>query len=312
MSSEPLRIGFCDSGIGGMIMAIDWLARAKKTIVSISREYNVPIEIYHMSDYKTFPYGNKDDETILKSGSQMISKMFNVLKCDLVVIACNTLSSKIKLYKLENSWHGIIDIIEPSACGIFNKALENSKQKNKSSVDIMLLGTQSLFRSNIFEQYVRNHAKSIGYSGELRVETYSPNIKWQENVEHGIWDTEGALDLVQQDVVSLVNSSGLTNIDCIGMFCTHYPMYARFLEKIISRFEKAKHASIVTQGSLVHERIMTHVRTLLYSKSKGAVKKSQISVRSIYVSDETSSSIIKGLRESGKAISSKKISFINI
>ena len=95
------KIGIFDSGIGGVTVL--------KEILKI-----LPNENYiYYSDSKNNPYGDKNDEEIIKICDDIVNK-FIQQKCKAIVIACNTASAKAVKYLREKYKEEIIIAIEPA------------------------------------------------------------------------------------------------------------------------------------------------------------------------------------------------------
>ncbi len=85
---EHKKIGIFDSGIGGVTVL--------KEIVKI-----LPNEEYiYYSDSKNNPYGDKNDEEILKICDNIVEILIKE-NCKIIVIACNTASAKAVKYLRE-------------------------------------------------------------------------------------------------------------------------------------------------------------------------------------------------------------------
>ena len=91
-----MRISVIDSGLGA------------EAFVSNLKKFN-HIEYDLILDKKHFPYGNKD----LMFLKERVTTLVNDTKNDVVIIACNTLSSIILYYKLTFN-KIVIDIIKPT------------------------------------------------------------------------------------------------------------------------------------------------------------------------------------------------------
>ena len=88
MENQNKNIGIFDSGIGGVTVL--------KEIIKV-----LPNEKYiYYSDSKNNPYGDKTDEEILEICDKIVKYLLK-MECKVIVIACNTASSKAVKYLRE-------------------------------------------------------------------------------------------------------------------------------------------------------------------------------------------------------------------
>ena len=109
-----MKIGIFDSGVGGLTILKELIRKNK---------YH---EYIYIGDTKNLPYGNSTIEN-LKKYSDTIINYFIKKRCDLVIIACGTISSNLSNYLKEKYKIKIIDIITPTIDYIVNKNYKNLK-----------------------------------------------------------------------------------------------------------------------------------------------------------------------------------------
>ena len=181
-------IGVFDSGIGGITILNE--------ITKILPNENI---IYY-ADKKHNPYGPKNDKELLKITNSIVKYLINK-KCKIIVIACNTATTRcIKLLREKYSnitFIGTEPAIKP-AC--------DNNHKN-----ILVLATHattnSLSVKNLIDNYKRNN--QIIY----------------------LQDTEGLANAIENSnsnlIVELLDKYLIPyqkkNIDAIVLGCTHYP-----------------------------------------------------------------------------------------
>lgn len=137
---EPFVIGIFDSGLGGLTV----VKEIKKLLPNIS--------LIYLGDTARIPYGTRSKETIKKFAKEdtqfLISK-----KVNLIVVACNTVSSLAIDVVKEYSNVPVFEVIKPA----IKKALEITKN-NKIGV----VGTRATISSDSYtEASLRVHASLL-------------------------------------------------------------------------------------------------------------------------------------------------------
>jgi len=173
-----MKVGVFDSGIGGLTVL-------KKLIE------NYPLNDYiYYGDTINIPYGEKDINTLYSLSSKIV-EFFIENKCDLIVIACGTISSNC-YYKLKENYNiEIIDIISPTIRYI----------KENNYKDIGVLATTRTINSHIFKN-------------SLEIPVYEEACS-------------EFVDLIENNIKDLINvDKHLKNIKSnnIILGCTHYPL----------------------------------------------------------------------------------------
>ncbi|MDP3918104.1 MAG: glutamate racemase [Candidatus Woesebacteria bacterium] len=123
-------IGIFDSGLGGLTV----VKEVKKLLSNSS--------IVYLGDTARVPYGTRSPETIRKFAKEDVNFLMNK-KVDLIVVACNTVSSLALDIVKKHSNVPVFGVVEPA----IKKALELTNN-NK----IGLIGTRATVNSNAYKK----------------------------------------------------------------------------------------------------------------------------------------------------------------
>lgn len=193
-------IGVFDSGVGG-------LTAVKELIKKLPNE-----NIVYFGDTGRVPYGTRSDETIIKYaiGDMNFLKTHDI---KLVVIACGTVSS-VALEKLKGMFDiPIIGVVYPAA------AAAASATKNKK---IGIIGTSSTVASGKYEKALKETDSEI-FVHSIACPMFVPLA------ENNMADTEAAY-LIAKEYLSGFDGTG---IDTLILGCTHYPLLANTVRKVM-------------------------------------------------------------------------------
>ncbi|MGM0606966.1 MAG: glutamate racemase [Candidatus Muiribacteriota bacterium] len=191
------KIGVFDSGLGGL------------SIVRKLIEKNSEHEIVYLGDTAHLPYGSKSIEKI-KEFSQKALNFLTGKKVDIIVIACNTVSSVALPFLREIYKVPLIGVVESGVAA----ALE--EQKNR----ICIIGTHNTVNSRRYEQLLYESDKNLKINSK-------PCPLFVPLVEEGIVSGEIAKLIVEKYLSEYKNK-----IDLLILGCTHYPA----LSQVISNF----------------------------------------------------------------------------
>ena len=185
-------IGIFDSGIGGM------------TILEEIKNLMPNENIIYYADTKNNPYGLKKDAELLKITNYIVKFLTNK-KCKIIVLACNTATTRC-ISKLRKKCPNITFIgTEPA----IKLACDNGAK------NILVLGTQATISS-----------KSVSNLVEINKKEYQ-NIYLQkcEGLAKAIETSNTKLitKLLDRFLIPYQNK----NIDAIVLGCTHYPYIKR-------------------------------------------------------------------------------------
>ena len=191
-------IGMFDSGIGGL------------TILNVLKEI-VPNEDYlYYSDNKNNPYGEKSDEELFNICSNVVNYLINH-NCKLIVIACNTATTKC-MKKLREKYSNIIFVGTVPAI----KVASDCNYKNT-----LVMATPATIESERTYELVRDNKRD-----DQNIYLVSCS-----GLAHAIEvDDQDTIDSI---IDSIYENYKDKNIDSIVLGCTHYP-YIK--DKLYSKF----------------------------------------------------------------------------
>jgi glutamate racemase len=193
-------IGVFDSGIGGLTVV--------KRLASMLPAEN----LVYFGDTARVPYGSKSNSTVIEYSLQNAHFLMEK-NVKAIVVACNTASS-VAIQELKNNFKvPIIGMIEPGA----KYALSNS-----SSGRIGVIGTRAT---------ITNQA----YSKEIK--KLNPDVEVFEKAcplfvplaEEGWIEHKATYEIAEEYLKELRD----LKIDTLVLGCTHYPILANVIQKII-------------------------------------------------------------------------------
>ena len=195
------RIGFCDSGVGGL------------TVYSKFRRILDTENCLFFGDLKNSPYGNKTKEQLI-GYSKKVFDFFKTQNVKAVVMACNTTSATTYPVFKDNYDFKIYPIIQSCA-----KILANLKIER-----LGVFATASTINSGVYEKEINN---------------YNPDMKifpqacpeWVNIVEsHTQYEAEQT-EIIKNDLDKMMKN----NPEKIVLGCTHYPYLLDILSKYVPK-----------------------------------------------------------------------------
>lgn len=186
-------VGIFDSGLGGL------------TVVKEIRKLLPSVDIIYLGDTARVPYGTRSPQTIRKFAEEDTKFLLNQ-KVDLIIVACNTVSSL------------ALDVVRKhssvSVFGVIDSAYKKAFGVTKSG-RVGLVGTRATINSNAYKDVkLRKHASLLVpliEEGFIK----GPEIKL---------------------FIKKYFSDFRNNIDTLILGCTHYPL----IKNIISEFLGSK------------------------------------------------------------------------
>ncbi|MER3395821.1 MAG: glutamate racemase [Acidimicrobiia bacterium] len=199
--ADPRPIGIFDSGVGGLTVA--------RAIVDLMPNESV----IYVGDSARGPYGDLDLDVVRSYALEIVEYLAS-RDVKIVVIACNTASSA-ALDRARERFHGlpVMGVVEPG----IHSALQAS-----STGKIGLIGTRGTIASGAYDEALRATGK--------RAELFSqacPGLV--EFVEAGKTDGREVEELSRSYLEPLLDKG----IDTLLLGCTHYPLLARVLKRIV-------------------------------------------------------------------------------
>jgi glutamate racemase len=202
LSSAASSILVLDSGVGGLSVCQSILAKLPDT------------QIVYFADDAYFPYGLLDEEVLRSRLHEVVSAMLLQHKPDLVVLACNTVSTLV-LPELRAEFDipfvGVVPAIKPAA------------QLSQTGA-IGLLATPATvkrpYTDNLIEDYARDCEVLRVGSSEL--------VKQAEELLSGHPVDEDILSSILEPFRQEINGR---SVDVVVMGCTHFPFLKAYLSE---------------------------------------------------------------------------------
>ena len=213
MSQEPcapfdeslarLPIGVFDSGVGGL------------TVLDAMRRLMPDENFLFLGDTARVPYGAKSLKTIVRYTSQAAAKLIG-LRIKLLVIACNTATAA-ALPALRELWPDmpIIGVIEPGSRAACEASL---------SGDIAVIATESTIRSGAYAEAILRRRPDAQVRS-LACPLFVPFA------EEGWFDGPIVEGVVSRYLSPIFDKAPAP--DCLVLGCTHYPMLASAIRKVL-------------------------------------------------------------------------------
>ncbi len=195
--SDPRPIGVFDSGVGGLTVAAA-LGRV------LPRE-----TVLYLGDTARLPYGTKSAETVSRYTERNVA-FLAARGVKAVVVACNT-ASALALPRLHSALP-IWGVIEPGA----ERAAELSRGR------VGVIATEATIRSGAYEAALRR------YRPELEIQSVACPL-FVPLVEEGWVDDEVTAAVARRYLAPLLAA----NIDTLVLGCTHYPLLAPLLTRLV-------------------------------------------------------------------------------
>jgi glutamate racemase len=185
--------GVFDSGAGGL------------TVVKSLLESHLFEQIIYFGDTARVPYGNKDKQTVVRYSLETL-EFFNNFDIDMLIAACNTVSSLAIEELRAHADFQILGVIEPGVLAL-EKCITNKHDP------ILILGTQATITSGCYVDLLRQH----GYTNI----TQKATGLFVPIVEEGI-----SSESVLQETMKYYFHA-IENPCAVILGCTHFPLLAR-------------------------------------------------------------------------------------
>lgn len=195
-------IGVFDSGLGGLTVVKELMRRLPSE------------DIIYYGDTARVPYGTKSRKAII-GFSRENTKVLLKHKVKVVVVACNS-SSSYALDVLKREFHvPIIGVIHAGA-----KKAAILTRNNKVGV----IATSATITSNQYVKAVRHYNKGVQVF-PVACPLFVPLVEED-------WLTKPATLNIVKDYLGSLKKAG---IDVLILGCTHYPLLANILQKVMGR-----------------------------------------------------------------------------
>ncbi|MEG1610014.1 MAG: glutamate racemase [Bilophila sp.] len=204
LETADLPIGLFDSGVGGLT-------------VLAAMQQRMPGEDYlYLGDTARLPYGTKSPETIIKYAVQAASRLV-ALRIKLLVVACNTATAA-ALPTLREVFPDIpvIGVVEPGA---------HAACQVSTGGHIAVIATEATVQGGAYQEAIlrrRPDASVVSRACPLFVPI----------AEEGLFDGPIVEGIAEYYLVPLLQDS-VTLPDCLVLGCTHYPLLASAIRKVV-------------------------------------------------------------------------------
>lgn len=192
-----VKIVVFDSGLGSLSI-----------IKPIQKQ--IKCNIIYFADTKNFPYGKKSIKEIKNITSQTISILLKSFKPELIVVGSNTLS-----LTLNSRAKNILPVLPP-----LNEAKRITKSKS-----IAILATESIVKSNLLDDYIRNFKTN-------NIKIIKVNVsRLVELVEYGKFYSNPELcrNIIKKTLSPIFIKN---NVDVVTLSSTHLPFLLEFFKNI--------------------------------------------------------------------------------
>ncbi len=221
-----MRAAVFDSGVGGL------------TVVKSLLEHKLFEEIIYFGDTARVPYGIKDKNTIIRYSLEAL-EFFKNFDVDILIVACNSVSSYALSELRQNAPFPVVGVIEPGVL-----ALE--KKISDKDANILVIGTNATISSQKYQKMLIQR----GFSNLTSKATplFVPIV--EEEIFKG-----KILDAAMEHYFD-----GLSP-DAIILGCTHFPLIA---DAISSYFHHK--ATLIHSGEAIVEYLMQELHIAPTSK----------------------------------------------
>ncbi len=222
-----MKIGIFDSGLGGLVIA--------KSIRQLMPQY----DYVYLGDTKRVPYGNRSEETIYEFTEQAVDYLFRKEKCEIIIIACNTISAR-ALRRIQREYLST-SFTNRKVLGVLIPAAEECMQFEK----VGILATRSTVASGAFPKEIGKLSKKLHKSIQV-FQNSAPMLV--PLAEEGIDEKVGPF--IEKYLKPLLNKQ----INALVLGCTHYPLFKKEIRKHIG--PKIK---IISQDEIIPKKLQSYL-----------------------------------------------------
>lgn len=214
-----MKVGVFDSGIGGLSVA-----------KAIERAIE-GVEVVFRNDKANLPYGNKDPQKLIELALPILTQMEKE-GCEIIVIACNTISTTI-MYDIRSKLQTKLITVEP----MIEKATELTKTKT-----ITVCATPNTLASQRYQTLLKEHAQHIT--------VIEPDCSdWAYLIEENTISEQ----LIREDIEPSLQKGS----DVVVLGCTHY----HWIEKEIKEIA-GNRATVLQPETYVVDELKTMIERL--------------------------------------------------
>ncbi|NLB26274.1 MAG: glutamate racemase [Bacteroidales bacterium] len=229
MDSSP--IGVFDSGYGGLTVL--------KELIKSLPEY----DFLYLGDNARTPYGTRSFKVVYSYTLQAVKYLFS-RNCHLIIIACNTASSKV-LRSIQQ-----IDLPEIApgrrVLGVIRPTAEEVAGITQTG-HVGVLGTTGTILSGSYPVELK---KCIGEKFKSAIQEACP--LWVPLVENSEIDSDGADFFVKKNIQNILKKD--KKLDTLILGCTHYPLLINLIKKYVPG-----NINIIEQGAIVAKKLTDYL-----------------------------------------------------
>lgn len=252
--NNEFRIGFFDSGTGGLMLAMDVAIRLTALLRYLLESNNITVTFVHLGDKNHAPYGEKSLDAVLNRVRVCIS-MLEYLHCDIIVCACNTAVAA--CYKRNINLHStarlIFSLVDDTVAYLYQKAKLVAKT-DSSAISMALLSTANTMDSGIYQDKINYlHSKSLD-DRDVILHHYAPS-SWVANIEQGLCVDDATLEMISLDVGSLLINDHARENGTIALACTHFPFYTASIRAALGSLGYDEEVILIPQDEVMAPKI---------------------------------------------------------
>lgn len=250
-----MKIGVFDSGLGGL------------TVVQAMTQVIKGAELFYIADTKNAPYGEKTPEQILQYSLEITQYFIDTHQIDTLIVACNTATSA-AIQHLRKHYPSLIIIgTEPG----IKPAIELT---NTGKVGV--LATPATLKGDKYQLLVNDLALE---KDVVLFEQACPGLV--EQIEKG--EMHGSITKMMLEV--WLTPMRENSVDTIVLGCTHYPLVAEMIKKVMQR-----DLNLIHTGDAIAKRLLT------LGQEKGHKNDGQLKI-TLYSTDNIDKHIISHILE---------------
>lgn len=266
-----LNIVFGDSGLGGLIFAIQQMESIKGPLLRLIQKYDIEgIISKHIGDTLNAPYGvrSKEELAILALNGTLMAKIEGA---NYYVKACNTASTVIPevviktFQSIINNTDPIIQIIDHSAETLYQAGkVKTNPTTGEQEIHLMVLATPFVTnKSKVYNQKLHeiHQAKYPGGTPKLVLHEIGPE-NWVRNIETGVdtnaqhKDVKNVIDTYMESIPA--EQRGM--ISAVGLYCTHFPFYTIQIRDALTTYSPHfQDVPYVEQGKIFGDKLLEDI-----------------------------------------------------
>ena len=210
--AERVKVGFFDSGVGGLCIMRAFSARRP----DVATEY--------IADSENCPYGNKPQDEIVRLSDANTRRLL-ASGCRMVVVACNTATA------------AAIDFLRAKYPDVpfvgLEPALKPAALKSKTGV-VGVLATAGTFSGRLYNGTKARFARNVTILAVVADEFVAEVERNRASILSGgpVGTTEAARRRIEEMVRRRVEPLLKAGADKIVLGCTHFPHLKPYIEKV--------------------------------------------------------------------------------